>query len=439
MTKHYSSINDFNNKNKDKDKIEVLNSMNRIELLDFLLTFLKLTNQEGSTKEEYTNLLKQNDLKKETLLSELNQNYSERKNELYNNFIQNKIAPILKKINSPIEISKLLLLLGMVLISTIITLYLTLGACDFFINRTYTVKYGVPIIATLTFAIISVTFSPWFKSVLNIDKDLLKFIAMSILVSVFIIVNFIYGKRALVERGFWTNIIFTSIFCGIGALIIGYLVRLLAAPFKIFNKDYSSLLEITKQKANEDFNKHFSDETLKNEIGIYEQQNLIIKEHKNVESRLHHLYNNHKKDVNVEYTIMNKYVPVAFQDSSHILLLIDALQNGYAKNWQEAIKWAHEEIKHQETQYNLNQISNSIVNIGNKIINYQENIVKQNEVQLHLLDSIDDSIKQNTQEIIEMQYTIDQNFQTLQSQNNRIISKLNNIELTQIFSLLSKK
>lgn len=44
--------------------------MNRIELLDFLLTFLKLTNQEGSTKEEYTNLLKQNDLKKETLLSE---------------------------------------------------------------------------------------------------------------------------------------------------------------------------------------------------------------------------------------------------------------------------------------------------------------------------------------------------------------------------------
>lgn len=236
MMKQYSSINDFNNKNKDKDKIEVLNSMNRIELLDFLLAFLKLTNQEGSTKEEYTNLLKQNDLKKETLLSELNQNYSERKNELYNNFIQNKIAPILKKINSPIEISKLLLLLGMVLISTIITLYLTLGACDFFINRTYTVKYGVPIIATLTFAIISVTFSPWFKSVLNIDRDLLKFIVMSILVSVFIIVNFIYGKRAIVERGFWTNIIFTSIFCGIGALIIGYLVRLLAAPFKYLIK-----------------------------------------------------------------------------------------------------------------------------------------------------------------------------------------------------------
>lgn len=426
MNNNYNNIYEFNENNKQKDKIEVLN---KIELLDLLLSYLKLSSENNIFKKEQHELLLKNNTQKQELLTNLDNVYNSKKTELYREYMAAQTKSEVDAVKEHLSLPKQLVFVLMYITSIFISFMILYLIFDFSAVQSDIAKHGLIISIANVIAISTIIMSS--KITDDIRRDFIRMICLFFSFCIPVFTAYLY--REAIFSSFTSTL--STYYYYFVSLIVSLAVGLIILSLQhviFFTKDnYNVKPDINKDK-NKTYD-FFSDTSLKQRLGIDKQEKLIIENHRLFEQKIKDKTKEYDIMTNSYLNILKSYIPSSFIDKQSLFLIIKALKDGYARNWQEAIIWAREESRHAETQENLNIIFNSIERTKEKITEYQKEIKAQHEIQMTFMKDINQNLLINTDALNTMQKDLDSKFKKLHRQNNSIISDVSYIQFQNLF------
>ncbi|MDQ7111722.1 hypothetical protein [Staphylococcus simulans] len=100
MNNNQNSIYEFNEQHKHKDKVDVLNQLSRIELLDLIVSYFSLKKERENLNSEYKTLRQKAYDNRNYLLNQLEEECNVKKDELYKDYSSKFITPLTDKIKN---------------------------------------------------------------------------------------------------------------------------------------------------------------------------------------------------------------------------------------------------------------------------------------------------------------------------------------------------
>ncbi|UXR35484.1 dolichyl-diphosphooligosaccharide--protein glycosyltransferase subunit STT3 [Staphylococcus simulans] len=441
MNNNQNSIYEFNEQHKHKDKVDVLNQLSRIELLDLIVSYFSLKKERENLNSEYKTLRQKAYDNRNYLLNQLEEECNVKKDELYKDYSSKFITPLTDKIKNKAISRGFFFYLTFLIISLFVSFYLMNMHLNFLDKRTdnqpVITAYGIPIVYL---NIILISLFIFASSIFRTKLVNLIWLFAPLLSVITPFFSFKYYHSELIHtKGFsftfitlyyyFSSAIVTSIIATICLTIANYFIQ-----FIFGNKEDVEEQKIRniEEEAKANFKQKYPLDYFIDALGMREQYDLINQEFEAVDQNITSNYHSHSKIINYNLNTIENYFPTSFQDESSLLLLIDALQNGFATNWQQAIVWVRSENNHAELLSNLKHISSSIINLKDEIIAKQIEIREQNATQISLINEVNQNISEANTVLEGINQNIDKGFKKLEKSNRAIANKVDTVNIIQL-------
>ncbi|MDQ7118883.1 hypothetical protein [Staphylococcus simulans] len=447
MNNNQNSIYEFNEQHKHKDKVDVLNQLSRIELLDLIVSYFSLKKERENLNSEYKTLRQKAYDNRNYLLNQLEEECNVKKDELYKDYSSKHVTPLTNKVKRKRNFKRLFFYFIFYSLSLFFSFHIMNAHLDFIAKKTHNqhviIAYGIPIvyinIIVITLCMYARKMFGFFKNKATIP--LIQFFL--IIVSIFtpkLSIKYYYSELINTKGDFFSN--FTTLYYYFSSAIIAIIIAVIFLKISNYparmafankeEKDKQKILQI-EENAKVKFKQEYPLERFIDALDMREQYDSINQEYKGIDQNIINNFHSRFEIINYNLKTIESYFPTSFQNESSLLLLIEALQNGFAANWQQAIVWVRAENNHAELLSNLKHISSSIVNVKDEIIAKQIEIREQNAVQISLINEVNQNISETNTVLEGINRNIDKGFKKLEKSNRAIASKVDTVKIIQLF------
>lgn len=387
----YNGINDFYEKNKGRDSVQVLGEMNRLELIGFLATYFRLKHQIIELENEKKEILQINENSRNQLLNKLEEKYEEGKKKFFDDFmkinaernymLETRFLFNNMKIDLFIKfIFRTLICFG-ILYFIISKMYgesaLTLNEnSDMYIPFIKIIFYSVSInLAIYIYQIgFSEEYSIYFYDITNFIAICIFLLSIPIILFLPPIVSYNITGRfwySLFMQGFVPTMIAgipALIFSGIAAAITNIFISIITGPRRSKAMNHNQKI---KKECLEIYKETYTEDVLKDKLKYNENLSEINENYALVKSGVENggKFSKDLPTMHLKCKRLDTFIPQNFKSDSAIQEIVANLSAGYADNWKEAIIAVR-------TQANHREIQNQFQNLNAKIDRFYQTTVE---------------------------------------------------------------
>ncbi|WMM11035.1 hypothetical protein RCG47_02380 [Staphylococcus simulans] len=150
MNNNQNSIYEFNEQHKHKDKVDVLNQLSRIELLDLIVSYFSLKKESENLNSEYKTLRQKAYDNRNYLLNQLEEECNVKKDELYKDYSSKHVTPLTNKVKRKRNFKRLFFYFIFYSLSLFFSFHIMNAHLDFIAKKTHNqhviIAYGIPIV-----------------------------------------------------------------------------------------------------------------------------------------------------------------------------------------------------------------------------------------------------------------------------------------------------
>lgn len=394
MVVKYNGINDFYEKNRGKDSVQVLGEMNRLELIGFLATYFRLKHQIIELENEKKEILQTNENSRNQLLNKLEEKYEEGKKKFFDDFMKINADANYKDEKVFLFKSERKQSFLFFIICTLFCLGVEYFVVDQALGDTarnlndYSDMY-VPIAKVIFYSVTINLLFYFFMILPDVDDktkkvskgDLLTQISEFSVFPLMLVILFLPPIVSCFLTGrFWyslfiqgilpvfTVIIPTIVLYAIAIFICSSIKNIILKSRAKSIRAYNAQL---KKECLEVYRETYTEDVLKDKLKYNENLSEINENYALVKSGVENgsKFSQDLPTMHLKYKRLDTFIPQNFKSDSAIQEIVANLSAGYADNWKEAINAVR-------TQANHREIQNQFQNLNAKIDRFYQTTVE---------------------------------------------------------------